>query len=401
MFCKKRNKIYSERCSVMQAFIDLRSNLMAAPRKKTSQSLPPNLYWDVTNKKYRYKNIHTGRFYSMGKNKEKAISAARQLNERLMPGTDLVAKVLGTQKTLNQFLEQRFIPTHLPKRKLAEKTLIEYKRQLIHIRKKLGKYSMNQIGVSEVASFLRQFADVSSNRVRSLLNIIFQYAVAEGYAHDNPVAKTMKHRTDKLRKRMSAMQFQAIYEQAGKMGLPWIQNAMKIGLITLQREEDILAMKFSDIMQESINGQVIDVLQVIQEKTKRHGDAAYIKIQIGEQLKEVIQGCRNEVVSPYLIHTRPKRIARSGNKPPNRDHHTQILQDHFIKNVQKVRDATGLFKHLLARECPSFHEIRALGIKTYEDQGIDAQKLAGHTTRGMTEAYKKGHEIQWQYTHSA
>lgn len=50
------------------------------------------------------------------------------------------------------------------------------------------------------------------------------------------------------------------------------------------------------------------------------------------------------------------------------------------------------------KQRPGFHEIRSLGIKLYEDQGIDAQTLAGHTTRAMTEKYKEGHEIQWTKT---
>ena len=35
--------------------------------------------------------------------------------------------------------------------------------------------------------------------------------------------------------------------------------------------------------------------------------------------------------------------------------------------------------------------------KLYEDQGIDAQNLAGHIDRQMTEKYKQGHEIEWTY----
>ena len=56
---------------------------------------------------------------------------------------------------------------------------------------------------------------------------------------------------------------------------------------------------------------------------------------------------------------------------------------------------SGFFDNIPMNERPSFHEIRSLGIKLYEDQGIDAQKLAGHTDRKMTDKYKEGHEIEW------
>ena len=76
-------------------------------------------------------------------------------------------------------------------------------------------------------------------------------------------------------------------------------------------------------------------------------------------------------------------------------HFTQILPDYLSGAFAEARDKTNLFEHMPIRQRPTFHEIRSLGIKLYEDLGIDAQKLAGHTDRKMTELYKKGHEIEW------
>jgi len=36
---------------------------------------------------------------------------------------------------------------------------------------------------------------------------------------------------------------------------------------------------------------------------------------------------------------------------------------------------------------PTFHEIKSPGVTMYRDQGLDAQKLAGHTTEAMTDQY--------------
>jgi len=48
---------------------------------------------------------------------------------------------------------------------------------------------------------------------------------------------------------------------------------------------------------------------------------------------------------------------------------------------------------------PTFHEIRALGIKQYKDSGIDPQELAGHSSKKMTNNYDSGHdEIRWVET---
>lgn len=47
-------------------------------------------------------------------------------------------------------------------------------------------------------------------------------------------------------------------------------------------------------------------------------------------------------------------------------------------------------------ERPSFHEIRALGVKLYKDAGLDPQHLAGHASAKMTKNYDAGHdEIRW------
>ena len=60
-----------------------------------------------------------------------------------------------------------------------------------------------------------------------------------------------------------------------------------------------------------------------------------------------------------------------------------------------MRDDTGLFQADPPAARPTFHEIWSLGIALYENRGIDAQLLAGHTRRTMTEQYKSGHDQDW------
>lgn len=201
----------------------------------------------------------------------------------------------------------------------------------------------------------------------------------------------------KQRKRLKFEAFNIIYKQAGKMRLKWLQNAMDIGLLTLQRESDILRMRFTDITTEVTSEQEVRILQVIQQKTEKHGKSAHIKIRISQKLEVVIACCRTTTLSsPFLISRQPQKIYKSKVKK----HHTQVLPNYLCEKFAEVRDATRLFDELSAREKPTFHEIRSLGVKLYEDTGCDAQALAGHTTRQMTEYYKKGHEIEWTYADS-
>jgi enterobacteria phage integrase len=370
---------------------------MARPRLKKNLGLPPNLVFDKKNKQYRYRNLKTGKHHQMGKERGKAISAAKQLNSVLMCGADLVAKVLGKKQTLAQFIDERFLTKYLPKRELADSTLRDYKYKIVHVRDLLGKLPLDEISVMQVNDFLEQYPATQSNRYRSLLVIIFQSAKAAGLTKENPAQATLINKIKKQRQRLSLDGFRLIYEKAGEKGLIWMQNAMDIGLITLQRENDILHMKFNDIITEEINDKERAFLKVIQEKNKNRSDAAYIKIAIGDKLETIITKCRGEINSPYLVHRRPKTIVRS----KKRHHFTQILRDYFIEEFSKVRDSIECFSKMPVKQRPTFHEIRSLGITLYEKQGIDAQALAGHTTRRMTETYKKGHEDQWVYTKSA
>lgn len=307
-------------------------------------------------------------------------SAAKQLNSMLMPGRDLVAKVMGGSPTLSSYIQGRYLQELLPERSLSNNTLRDYRNKIKYIKSKLGHLLVDEILVKDIANFLKKFPPTQSNRYRSLISDIFKYIVADGLADSNPAKNTINRRVMKARKRLKLEEYQAIHAMAEA----WLQNAMDLALLTLQRREDILNMKFSDIK--------ADYLYVIQRKTEKHGSAAHIKIAIGPSLDKAIARCKQDnIFSPYLIHRLPDKLVESQEKL----HHTQITRSYLSKAFAATREATKLFADLAPAERPTFHEIRSLGIKLYEDAGTNAQTLAGHTNRKMTEQYKVGHEIQW------
>ena len=128
---------------------------MGRRRSKCYQDFPPNLLYDKSTKVYRYRRPDTGKYTYMGKNKSKAVSAAKQLNSLIMPGQDLVAKVMGTSITLEQFIQEYFLKHHLPERKLSKMTLSNYKNQIKIINKNLGHKQVNNITVKDIANFLK------------------------------------------------------------------------------------------------------------------------------------------------------------------------------------------------------------------------------------------------------
>lgn len=53
-----------------------------------NKSLPPNLYWDSAHNLFRYRRPNDGRRFYIGKNKTKAVAAAKTLNSMLMKKTN-------------------------------------------------------------------------------------------------------------------------------------------------------------------------------------------------------------------------------------------------------------------------------------------------------------------------
>lgn len=64
---------------------------------------------------------------------------------------------------------------------------------------------------------------------------------------------------------------------------------MDLAFQTLQRREDIADAKFSDVKDNA--------LCIIQQKT-----GSPVKIKISRQLRDVLARCRDNVISPYIIH---------------------------------------------------------------------------------------------------
>lgn len=254
---------------------------MARPRLQRYKALPPNLYWEVTRQMFRYRRPDNGTKHYVGKNREKAVAAAKKLNSLLMDGEDIVLKVMDEGKTLAQYIDERFIAVVLPERKLSEKTWKEYRRMLNIIKNQIGHYSIAEIVVKNIADFLnKQNGARQINKLRGLLSLIFKYARADGLIESNPAESTLKRQVTRQRHRLKLTEFYTIRKLAGEENCIWLQNAMDIALVTLQRRKDVVHLKFSDIEYEEINGKMCKILKVIQEKRKNMDKVHILKLSL-------------------------------------------------------------------------------------------------------------------------
>lgn len=269
--------------------------MVPRPRNKANKGLPPNLYFDARRGTYRYRRPTDGKWFQFGQDRGRAIDAAAQLNTNFLRGEDLVAIVLGeTTVTVGEFLNA-YERDVLPPRELAKATLDLYAVRFKQVRAVLGERPIDQVTIRMVAEFLEPLTARASNQARAILIDLFNHAAAKGLCPDNPAASTIPKIEKKQRKRHTVEGLKAIRKKSPR----WLQNAIDLALITAQRRSDILNMKFEDARD--------GFLYVVQSKTEKASDAGWLKLKITEQLNQVLNRCRDDILSPYLVHRRPER----------------------------------------------------------------------------------------------
>lgn len=354
--------------------------MVPRPRNKANKGLPMNLYFDGRRGTYRYRRPTDGKWFQFGADRGRAIDAAQQLNMTFLRGGDLVSAVLDEHSiTLGAFLND-YESKVLPQRELAQATLDLYKVRFKQIRAVLGEKVIDRITIRMVAEFLEPLTARAANQARALLADVFTHAAAKGLCPDNPAASTIPKIEKKQRKRHTIDGLTAIRAKAPL----WLQNAIDLALITAQRRGDILDMKFEDARD--------GFLFVVQNKTAKAADAGWLKLKVTSSLQAVLTRCRDDVLSPYLIHRRPERKKKREGK----DHWTKVDERFLTRAFKDAREAAGCYKGWKEEELPGFHEIRALSLHLYKRAGKDGQKIAGHASEEMTRNYQRDHaDVVW------
>jgi integrase len=225
------------------------------------------------------------------------------------------------------------------------------------------------------------------NATRKNLKMMMQYALTKGYitGNSNPVDLTKPVKTKRVMKRHTYEGWMAIYDHPECP--QWLRCAMNVGLTTLQRRADILSI----LMPKSTD----TYIEVIQQKTEKYSDMGYLKIEITPELKAIVNQCRDNIVSPFLIHRKP--LIRNAGREDG-VHYTKVYPKYLSDEFKRIRDLANPYPDLAMNEQPGFHQGRALGIYLIQKQTKEyPQQLAGHANPEMTENYGRGHEdIVWQ-----
>jgi hypothetical protein len=228
------------------------------------------------------------------------------------------------------------------------------------------------------------------NAKLSFLDKVFMYLMDLGASSKN-YAKMKKKmpKPEKLKVRLGINEYNTILDAAPL----WLQIAMRLSLQTTHAVNEISIAKYSDciwydepVIENDL--EVYGLIQIQRKKTIKH-KASRVEIPITKKIKSIIEDSRKDnVASPYIIHQLKQR---SGKLAKDINHPTQLRTATISEEFSKLRDELNLYENLSYEERPTFHEIRALAIFSYDEAGIDPQKRAAHSSPQTTAKYKKDH----------
>ncbi len=354
---------------------------MGRRRSAATRDLPPNLY--VRRGYYSWTDPRDGKVYSLGRDKRQAITQAIEANLKRLDSLNharLVDRLDGEQEYTAGAWCDRY-EAILEERKLAPGTLATYRQRLKAFRDAQGANLIRHLSTRDIAEFLAPWKSRTrmAQALRSLLLDLFREAVAAGWTDANPVEPTRAPRHEVSRARLTLADYLAIHQAAAGMP-PWVQRSMELALVTGQRRADLAKLGPRNVRDGK--------LWVTQEKTgAKVCIPLVLKLEaIGLSVAEVIERCRDAVISPcFLHHARHAGRAKPGD----------AIRGHSLAAFfAQARDLAGI-RWGEGKTPPSFHELRSLSARLYMEQGIDAQALLGHKSADMTSVYRDTRGAEW------
>lgn len=357
----------------------------AARRSARRRGWPRGLYEKRPNY-YTWRNPLTGKELTLGYvdfnyAANEAMLANRHIAQTQAPS--LVAILKGETHTVADLLK---------KMPVSEKknTAASYRSQDNHIRAKLGGVLCRDLSVKHCADFIDLFITAGQPRtaqaVRSRLLNVCRKGMALGWMERNPAEATEKAAAPVMRGRLSLEQFLKIRAAAEH----WLPFAMNLALVTGQDRSTLAMAQRTDVTRNRADPSR-DVLTLHRVKTKDTNAPVAIPLDIrldalGLSLREVLAQ-RAPIVSPHLIcHTRQHADTYPGDP---------LHPDTISKAFTEARQRAGIPDVSPdGHTAPTFHEIRSLAKRLYDEQGdVDTRALLGHKSEQAAAIYADARDM--------
>lgn len=382
--------------------------MAARPRKRENRNLPDHLYFDKATGQYRFLLI-TGKRKSLGADRVMAIAIAREYNARMRPENvpsieSLVRESGGINGEARPFAEhaQALLERAIRDERPSGDSKAVWENDIIRVKEYFADIYACDIELEHVNGYIKTYHSDSSanvqNRKVSFLKKLFSYAVDESLMLDNPAERKKTKRVDKKARRRLTLDDYLKIHQAAPL---WLQTAMDLALQTTHARLEVSRIRYSikqpsegvcgcvwfDAPVDGIYGTLYIHRQKVQFK-----EASHVAIPIGSVIREIIERSRDNVASPYVVHRLPSKRSNPTSKEVN--HPTQIAPDYVSRKFSEYRDLVGVSSHIVEKERPTFHEIRALSAFLFDKLGIDPQGRMAHSDAKSTKVYTENH-IDW------
>lgn len=234
-------------------------------------------------------------------------------------------------------------------RKKSANTFREYRRMAELLKPVFQEFSPKQVKPHHVAKVIdheARKAPTQANRIRQYLSSVFSYAVRAGDVDSNPCRDVRGITVPKRDRYVTDEEFNAVKKAAPQS----IADIMEFCYYTGQRIGDVIKVRVEDITSRGIYFE--------QGKTGKR-----LLVEMSDDLSGIAGRCGEK----YLFES------RLGGP------YTYFGVSAMFRRACK---AAGV-------EDFHIHDIRAKALTDAHKQGQDAQKLAGHKSRAMTDHYVK------------
>lgn len=280
----------------------------------------------------------------------------------------LLERLVGSSNTVGDLLDSMPAPKN-PNTAKSWRSLDKI------IRAELGKTLCSALETRDCARLLAKLTDKArtAEAVRSRLIAVCQRGQEEGWLDHNPAQATRRPAVVVQRGRLTLEMYATIRARADEVN-EWLGYAMDLAVVTGADRKTIAGLERSAVTGE--------FLTIARSKTD-------IVLEIPLRLRLDVLGLelaalvkrRSGVVSRYLVH----HVSPWGNAPAGSSIHPDRISHAFTEARRLAQVPDVLPDGKLA---PTFHEIRSLAKRLYENQGnVDTKALLGHKTDRMATMY--------------
>jgi enterobacteria phage integrase len=316
---------------------------------------------------YTWRHPTTGENFTLGSIPfAHARNQALQANAHLQASApSLVDRLTGATKTVGDLLDVMPAsenPNTIKSRRSMDKV----------IRAAIGARACHALTVKDCAEVIDPIVDAGKGRwaqsVRSRLVAMCQVGMQKGWMTTNPAEVTAQPVVVVQRQRLSLEQFHAVYAKAPQVA-EWLQDAMMLALVTGQDRSTVAKMAKTDIAG--------DALICARSKTNvRVAIPLALRMDVlGVTLRDLVMK-PPRVVSRLLVHHQ----VPYGNAPVG----SKVHPDRISHAFTEARALAGIPD----KGAPTFHEIRSLCKRLYDEQGgVDTKALLGHKDEKSAKLY--------------